>query len=182
MRQLQIDLSELASAFDSHFDGLSNYLDLETGALVVVTDETRRQLEDLYEQMDVEEGEDAPALADLLAAENWPDWEKQLVLQADEVERGYGERFVVVPELDSHEGYRDMEDFITTVRSPHLRELLEVAITGRGAFRRFKDVLLNYPAERQRWFAFRDDLMTARVREWLEAHEIEPIADEERPQ
>ena len=41
-----------------------------------------------------------------------------------------------------------MEDFIATVRNPHLRELLEVAIMGRGAFRRFKDVLYNYPTRR----------------------------------
>jgi len=68
MRQLQIDLSELASAFESHFDELTNYLDLETGALVVVTDEAQGQLEALYEQMPVEDDAEAPALADRLAA------------------------------------------------------------------------------------------------------------------
>lgn len=175
MRQLQIDLSELASAFSSHFDELTNYLDLETGELVVVTDDTRGKLEALYEEMIVAEGEDAPALADLVAAENWPDWQKQMVLQADAVERGYGDRFIAVPEQDSHEGYRDMEDFIATVRNPHIRELLEVAITGRGAFRRFKDVLYGYPHEEKRWFAFRDERMLERVREWLAEHDIEPI-------
>jgi hypothetical protein len=53
-----------------------------------------------------------------------------------------------------------------------------VAITGRGAFRRFKDVLLDYPRERERWFAFRDALMAERVREWLAEHDIEPEIDE----
>lgn len=175
MRKLKVDLSELAFAFESHFDELSNYLDLETGELVVVTDETSSQLEALYEQMMVEEDEEAPALADLLAAENLPEWEKQAVLQADAVERGYGERFIRIPQVDSHEAYRDMEDFIATVRNPHLRELLEVAITGRGAFRRFKDVLYNYPHEEKRWFAFRDAQMVERVRAWLAEHDIEPV-------
>ena len=52
----------------------------------------------------------------------------------------------------------------TTISS----ELLEVAINGKGAFRRFKDVLLNYPEERERWFQFKDDRMKERALEWLD--------------
>jgi len=175
MRQLKVDLGDLAFAFESGFQELSNYLDLETGAIVVVTDDTRHELEAIYDEVDVEEGEELPSLTDLLAGRGLPDWEKQAVLEADAVERDYGTRFVAVPQIDSHEAYRDMEDFIATVRNPHIRELLEVAIMGRGAFRRFKDVLLNYPREEQRWFAFRDARMAERVREWLEEYDIEPV-------
>ena len=50
--------------------------------------------------------------------------------------------------------------------------LLEVAINGKGAFRRFKDVLLNYPEERERWFKFRDDRMEKRAVEWLESIDV----------
>ena len=84
---------------------------------------------------------------------------------------------VSIPQQDSHEAYRDMERFIDTVRDRHLQELLEVAITGRGAFSRFKDVLLGYPRERERWFAFRDAQLAERVREWLADHDIEPISE-----
>jgi hypothetical protein len=45
--------------------------------------------------------------------------------------------------------------------------LLEVAIQGKGAFRRFKDVLARDPAEQQRWFAFQMERLNTRVREWL---------------
>ena len=31
-----------------------------------------------------------------------------------------------------------MEDFVETVRDRHSRELLEIALRGQGAFRRFK--------------------------------------------
>jgi hypothetical protein len=61
-----------------------------------------------------------------------------------------------------------MQAFITTVEDDHLSELLEVAINGKGAFRRFKDVLLNYPEERERWFQFKDDRMKERALEWLD--------------
>jgi hypothetical protein len=66
-----------------------------------------------------------------------------------------------------------MEDFIATLADNHLVDLLVVAISGRGAFRRFKDVLLNYPAERERWFRFKNDLMRQRVLEWLEDIDVE---------
>ena len=55
-----------------------------------------------------------------------------------------------------------------------LRERLIISIDGKGAFRRFKDVLLAYPAERERWFAYRADLLHWHIQNWLEGHEIVP--------
>jgi hypothetical protein len=89
----------------------------------------------------------------------------------DQIEEEF-ERYEPIPKAESHEGYRDMQDFITTVEDEHLVELLEVAINGKGAFRRFKDVLLNYPQERERWFKFRDDRMEERALEWLESIDV----------
>lgn len=175
MRQLSVDLSELAFAFESDFLEMRHYFDLETGKVVLIQDETRRAVETIYEQMDEEETENSPTFADLVEQQNLPDWQKQQLLVADQVEGEYGSRFISVPQIDSHEGYRDMQDFIVTVRDPHLQEWLDVAIMGRGAFRRFKDVLFDYPRECERWFAFKDEKMFERVRDWLEAYDIEPI-------
>ena len=50
---------------------------------------------------------------------------------------------------------------------PGGEELLDVAIQGKGAFRRFKDVLRGHPGEQQRWFEFQAARMDARAREWL---------------
>jgi hypothetical protein len=58
--------------------------------------------------------------------------------EADRVDRSYGSRYVAAPQADSHEGYRDMEDFISTVKDERLLDRLWQAIQGRGAFRRFK--------------------------------------------
>lgn len=60
-----------------------------------------------------------------------------------------------------------MLDFIPSVSDKHLQQLLEVAIQGRGAFRRFKDVLARVPAEQQRWYAFQMERLNTRVRAWL---------------
>lgn len=69
--------------------------------------------------------------------------------------------------ISSSEGYGAMEDFIVQVRDPRARELLERAIEGRGAFRRFKDTLLEFPELRTAWFAFHDARMRRRALEWL---------------
>ncbi len=69
--------------------------------------------------------------------------------------------------------YEWMAEFASTVRDARLRDLLELALNGRGAFRRFKDVLLEHPAERERWFAFRDGQVRAAASEWLAENEID---------
>ena len=84
----------------------------------------------------------------------------------DQVEED-SDRYERIPEAESHEGYEDMVEFIATVKDERLVELLEVAINGKGAFRRFKDVLLNYPEERERWFQFKDDRVQEKALEWL---------------
>lgn len=69
-----------------------------------------------------------------------------------------------------------MEDFIASVADGRLPERLWQAIRGRGAFRRFEDVLAHHPHEREAWFAFRDSRLRQRVLDWLELEGIEPIA------
>jgi hypothetical protein len=85
------------------------------------------------------------------------------------------DRYKALAKVSSHEGYRDMEEFIEAVEDDHLRELLEVAINGRGAFRRFKDLLARFPEEREDWFRFKDDRLMERALEWLEEIGIEAI-------
>ena len=75
--------------------------------------------------------------------------------------------------LGSSVEYDWMAEFASTVGDARLRDLLEVALNGRGAFRRFKDVLHGHPAERERWFAFRDGQVRAAASEWLAENEID---------
>src|SRR5262249_60538733 len=77
----------------------------------------------------------------------------------------------------SREQYRWRERFVGSVSDEALRERLIISIDGKGAFRRFKDVLLAYPAERERWFSYRADLLHWHIHNWLEQHEIKPTND-----
>jgi len=83
-------------------------------------------------------------------------------------------RLIHVEPLGSRVEYQWMAEFSGTVRHARLRGKLEVALDGRGAFRRFKNALLDFPAERERWFAFRDQRLRAAAREWLEEVGLEP--------
>jgi Uncharacterised protein family (UPF0158) len=64
-------------------------------------------------------------------------------------------------------GYRDMAEFVAGVHHRRASELLDRAIAGRGAFRRFKDTLLEFPELRDAWFRFRDARTRRRALAWL---------------
>ncbi len=85
-----------------------------------------------------------------------------------------------VDPLPSHEAYEDMRDFVARVPERRAAELLARAIEGRGAFRRFKDTLFEFPALRDAWFAFHDVRMSRRAVEWLEAAQLIDPAEAER--
>jgi hypothetical protein len=93
--------------------------------------------------------------------------------QRAKVQNG-GDQFLRVEPAASREQYKWMERFVAGVTDEALRERLIIAIDGKGAFRRFKDVLLNYPAERERWFSYRGDLLHWAMQKWLEKEKIQP--------
>lgn len=86
-----------------------------------------------------------------------------------------------VESVSSREQYRWMERFIQMVEEPQLRGELAHAIDGKGAFRRFKDVLMTHASERERWFTFRSERLKVFMEAWLAAHFIKPIARAAEP-
>ncbi|HEV2249701.1 MAG TPA: UPF0158 family protein [Candidatus Limnocylindria bacterium] len=89
-------------------------------------------------------------------------------LFADDPDDSPGERgFRRIDPLESGESYADLEEFVDRVADRRARDLLGHAIAGRGAFRRFKDTLAEFPDLRRAWFAFHDARMARRAIEWL---------------
>jgi hypothetical protein len=85
------------------------------------------------------------------------------------------DRWLPVECQGSHEGYHDMQSFIDTLTDPQQSERLQIAIQGRGAFRRFKDVLERTPEELDRWFAFTEERQRGRARRWLADAGYKPL-------
>jgi hypothetical protein len=83
--------------------------------------------------------------------------------------------YLRIEPVSSREQYRWMERFIPMVDDKELQTKLTRSIDGKGAFRRFKDVLMSYGPERERWFAFRSERLRIFMEAWLNAHQLTPV-------
>lgn len=166
---LKVDLSDLADAFDEASWELRIYLDLDTGAVIRVPPHIREELGAIHTELpDEPPGPEA----------HEPEWMREVRREADFIEAGLGSRFLQLPEANSRASHGDMLAFVATVPQPRLEERLRDALHGRSPFRRFKDVLLEYPEERGRWFTFKRRCLRDRARAWLAAERIAPIEEE----
>jgi Uncharacterised protein family (UPF0158) len=84
--------------------------------------------------------------------------------------------YLRIDPVSSREQYRWMERFIPIAEDGDLREKLTQAIDGKGAFRRFKDVLMSFADEREKWFTFRSERLRTFMEAWLGAHAIKAIS------
>lgn len=91
-----------------------------------------------------------------------------------EISSDTNEEYVLIDPISSREQYCWMEEFIEIVEDASLKDKLNIAIDGKGAFRRFKDVLMAYPVEREKWFTKRSSKLYAHMIEWLKKKHIEP--------
>jgi Uncharacterised protein family (UPF0158) len=107
---------------------------------------------------------------DLRNGEVWPNAAIEYAEESGELdseEDGDPQRWLWVDSTGSRSGYRDMEQFIADIDDPEVADRLSIAISGRGAFRRFRDTLSRWPDLFTRWQAFSDDRQRGRARAWL---------------
>ncbi len=83
--------------------------------------------------------------------------------------------YLRIEPVSSREQYRWMERYIPMVDNKELQARLTRAIDGKGAFRRFKDVLMSFGPERERWFSFRSERLRIFMEAWLNAHALNPV-------
>lgn len=76
------------------------------------------------------------------------------------------DRWLRFVRVGSKEGWRDMAAFAERQRNEDLRQRLERAIQGSGAFRRFRDLVHDKDLAEQ-WYAFSTDRHLGRAREFL---------------
>ena len=83
------------------------------------------------------------------------------------------DRFLFIEPVPSYVGYEVMSDFVDTLPEGKVFRELARALQQRRPFRRFKDVLLNYPAVREDWFRFHEQAFIKIIQEWLHDHGVE---------
>jgi hypothetical protein len=108
---------------------------------------------------------------DLTTGEVWPQSALEYAVEIGEIDEDDDdpERWLWVDCEGSRDGYRDMERFIEDLDDRDIADRLARAISGRGAFRRFKDRLSDRPELMTKWYAFSNDRHRGRARSWLAA-------------
>ena len=76
------------------------------------------------------------------------------------------DRWLRFDRTGSRDGWRDMAAFAARQHDAGLRERLERAIEGKGAFGRFRD-LVHQESLAEQWYAFSTDRQLGRAREFL---------------
>ena len=113
------------------------------------------------------------------------------LLREDEIERGQtpeeGEDpFLPIPEWRPVDGFLMMEKFVARLRNPLLRDQLKEALaSGRGVFRKFKDILKTSPEVERIWFVFKERELRKIVWRWYndnrELAGLERLEEEPEP-
>jgi len=152
---MKVDIDALASELEMSFEELKMYLDLETGEVITVSDEELRIADEM------EEGDDLSS---------YSEWEKEAILVAVKIHFN-ADRFKLLPKMSDHEAYEMMSDFCETVKPSQIRERLIQAIVDKGAFRRFKDTVLQFGIE-QDWYAYRSEKMKTFTMKWCDENKV----------
>jgi hypothetical protein len=159
MKKLKVDLKELVSEMEMGENmELTGYLDTETGEIISMPDEVMRAVEDSDE-----------------AAESLPEWEQELAEIAENILGDEKNRFLLIPKRESREGFEIMVAFAGSIKKKGLRDMLSLALNGKGAFRRFRSVLNGHPEELEKWYTFKDDWMREEAVQWLILNGIETV-------
>ncbi|MFZ0832367.1 MAG: UPF0158 family protein [Mycobacterium sp.] len=105
----------------------------------------------------------------------WPRYDD--AFDDDEGDDEDEDRWLYADATGSRDGYRDMEIFIAAVDDPDVADRLQIAINGKGAFRRFKDVLSRWPLEFQRYNQLSSERQRGRARAWLASEGFRPVPE-----
>jgi len=127
------------------------FLNVETGELITLS----------IDDLSTAENEDS--------LEDMPEWQQDMIRMAQDVL--FTDKYQELPsQFDIHE-YAIMKRFCFSVMDDELRERLLNSISGRGAFRRFKDQIYEYGIEND-WYAYREAEFKQIATGWLKRQNI----------
>jgi hypothetical protein len=97
-------------------------------------------------------------------------------LRHEETTKMLGTTQCRLPSRTTQAAYEEMEDFVEQLQDPAVRDALFGALEQKGAFRGFREALLQLPAERQQWSVYRRERSRQRLETFLRTLEI-PVED-----
>jgi len=152
---IQIKLKDIIEEMEIQFEESRSLLNITTGEIVLVTSEDLRTVED-----------EKPF-------DHLPEWEQENRMIAMDVVENF-ENYIELPTKYEVNEYEIMENFCLTVIDQRKRESLLRAIRGKGAFRRFKDEIIDFEMEEQ-WYSYREECFKQVAIEWCQEYKINYI-------
>lgn len=145
-----VSLKDIVDALEMSSQTSENFLDPETGEILLVTED---------DQLELDEPD----------TELVPEWQVEHLEQVRKLlNSGNGLRLPT--SFDIHE-WSLMEEFCHSVVNIKQREILLDSIHGKGAFQRFREALERFVLKEE-WFSFQRSALEKIARDWLEENNI----------
>ncbi|MED3836474.1 UPF0158 family protein [Peribacillus frigoritolerans] len=147
-----VKIQAIIEELEIQFDESRTFLNVKTGEIISVT------LDDLRAAEDEEE------------FGHLPEWEQENRKVAYDVFDNF-DNYKELPTKYEVNEYEIIEDFCFTVSDERKQDILLNSIKGKGAFRRFKDKIIDFEMEDQ-WYSYRDKRYKQIAIKWCLANNI----------
>lgn len=148
-----VKLDDLVGEIELQIDNTFSYIHTRTGEVITLSEEEIRAVED-----------EKPI-------ERFPAWQRGNIEKAIEILEDEEEIYLDFTLRNECDEYEIMEKFIWTIRDEEIRDDLYNAIQGRGAYRRFKDGIIEHGVDKQ-WYTYKEKRIKEQVMEWCKEHDL----------
>ncbi|MCY9662661.1 UPF0158 family protein [Paenibacillus chondroitinus] len=149
-----VKLDDLVGEIEMQIDDTLTFINITSGEVITLTREEYRAAED-----------EKPL-------DKFPEWQRENIEKAIRIIEDEEEIYVDFTLKNDFNEYEIIEDFIGTLEDGDIREELFVAIQGRGAFRRFKDGIIEHGVDKL-WYEYKESKIKDFVIEWCKDNDIE---------
>ena len=157
---MKVSFDKIEDAMVISSENISYWLDKQTGKVIFIGDES------MFGEAFYDDTEEEKAAHEIMILSG--ELENEENIEIDE------NRYLEINPPHSGEKWKWMEEFALDQQdNPNLFNKLADALRGNKSFRRFKDVLLNFPDDRENWFAFENKKLREFIENWADSHEIE---------
>ncbi|NOU62580.1 hypothetical protein GC096_00790 [Paenibacillus sp. LMG 31461] len=149
-----VKLEDLISEIELQIDDTFTFINTNTGEVITLMREEMRAAED-----------EEPL-------EKFPDWQRENIEKAIIITEDEDGVYLDFTLRNNFNEYQIIEEFIISHQDQKNREVLYDTIQGRGAFRRFKDKIVELGVDSQ-WYTYKDSKIKQLVIEWCKEHNLE---------
>lgn len=94
----------------------------------------------------------------------------------EEVENS--DQFLQIPGFEYDQERLLLHEFIKGVTNERLKDILEKTFIGKRPYGKLDEILSFYPEEMEKLTALKEEIISDRVRHWLEEHDIFPSGEQ----